>query len=258
MKKILWLLLILTLSTPAHSDKKATILVTIYPLASLVKMLVDPMAEVDVLQQSASCPHHFMLAPSMIENIKKANYLILIDRKFEVYLSNYLTLTQANIVEVADLIGFDSKVNNNFHFWVNRDYIKQILAALRDYFIAQEFNKDEILKNYTEALKRISEGQNNKLGSALFIGEGCKYLSTQSDYIEKIYGLRGYRELNNLIKTKKYKCIISDASSKINSVPGDYKKIILDIEDWDIGDVDLEDYIIEYLENINQKLETCY
>ncbi|MDX1917152.1 MAG: metal ABC transporter substrate-binding protein [Rickettsiaceae bacterium] len=244
--------------TNAFAATPKKVIVSIYPLASMVKMILGDSANVEVLQQTASCPHHFSLSPSRVKLIKNADYLILIDKQFEDYLSKYQESSRANIIQITELINFDRSGSSNYHFWTNIDYIKKILAGLKDYFIEQNFDKREITRNYNESIDRVNQIKTQNLEYSLIIGESLKYLPSNGDYVEKIYGMKSLKNIKQMMNRKRYKCVVLDNENLVNLNSKIASIVRIDIEDWDIGDVDLEDYLFEYLENINQKLSVCH
>ncbi len=255
MKKYLLVLLLGSFIANTSQASVKKILVSIYPLGSLVKMIISSEAEVEVLQKQASCPHHYSIKPSQASMIKNSDYIIYIDSKFELYLGNYLALSQGKWLEIAKYIGSDVE---NFHFWIDKVYAIRILGALKEYFISEGFNAKILTQNYEEAVARISECAYPQVSNCIIAGESLAYIhKDNSIYVPRVNGLKSYNEIASKAKSNKYKCLIYDPSNNIGSLSNIIRTVALDIEDWDLGDIDISDYYIEYIENINNKIYEC-
>ncbi len=76
------IILLSCFSLSSFASNPPVIVVSIPPIASLVKTIVGDLAEVEIIQKISSCPHHSEIKPSSVSLIKKADYLVFIDNNF--------------------------------------------------------------------------------------------------------------------------------------------------------------------------------
>lgn len=257
----------------AKTKKKIT--VSIPPIASLTKMIVGDMAEVDILQKVASCPHHHSMKPSEISKIKEADYIVFISENFEVYLKNFLETTKAKKLSIDLALprihgsrgkeardDISGELRKNYHFWLDIDIALSILESVKNYFEQEGFDSNDLNKNYIKAKKEISKLKHNlKLQNAIIVGESLYYLTPDDapkiKYFEKIPGFKMYHKLEQIVKEEKPSCLIYDGDNRLDSLL-DYTDLIeLDIEDWNYQNKDLKSYYIHYINSIYDEIKFC-
>lgn len=241
-------------------DKKK-VLVSIPPVASLIKMIVGDLAEVDILQKVASCPHHHSMKPSEVSKIKEADYIVFISENFEVYLKNFLETSKAKklAIDHSKKINID---NQNYHFWLDIDIALSILKSAKNYFEEEGFDSETLKKNYTKSKEEILKLKSKiKLQNVIIVGESLYYLADKKDdeikYFDKISGFKMYNELEQIVKSEKPICIIYDGNNKLDSLLQYSDLVELDIEDWEYKNQDLKSYYIHYINSIYDEIKFC-
>lgn len=262
MKKIIAILL-LCFNSPCFANNKPKILVSIPPVASLVKMVTGDLADVNIIQKSSSCPHHTHLKPSEAFAIKNANYIILIDNKFEASIAKYVKDSKATKIYISSFNNLRLE-NNNFHIWVDLSNAKIILFNIKEIMTKNGFNKKALEANYEMAIKKIDDvGPLNEKTKSMFIGESLYYLYPKGkmDYFEinSNPSIKKLLELKDHADKHKKLCIYHDENIKPNTLANFFnKKIVqLDIENWDTTNTDLENLFINYMKEIYKNLDLC-
>ncbi|MDX1924785.1 MAG: zinc ABC transporter substrate-binding protein [Rickettsiaceae bacterium] len=251
-KKFTLIFCLLNFSAEVLASQKRVI-ASLKPIASIAKMLLGDLAEIDVIQKTSSCPHHYSIKPSQIQMIKNADYLIFIDPKFELYLQQFINQENTKLLILSS---YPKPLDHNFHFWVDIDIMLKILSGLRDYFIDQGFDEKAINSNYVDAKDRIKSIKTPDLKGSIIAGDSLRYLSGQNtQFFSDIKSLKAINEIKNASYTKK--CIVFDPANDLSSMEISTKLVEIDIEDWDIGDVELEDYFVEYMSLIFEKASLC-
>lgn len=139
-------------------QKKMKILVSIEPIALIVRDLVGEQADVQVLVTGAASPHHYSLAPSQLQQFNAADLIIWIDPNFEFFMAKIMTQLSSDKAVVMQLSTLDDivwtqkhndgskfhedKIHKNqghehdgehdFHLWLNPANIKIIAKNIQN------------------------------------------------------------------------------------------------------------------------------
>jgi len=92
MKKLIYaLMMCVTLTCNADTEpKKLDVLVTINPIYSLAKKITGNKANLSLLITSAQSPHDYHLSPKNLHAMQNADAIVMVDSKFETFLSTYI------------------------------------------------------------------------------------------------------------------------------------------------------------------------
>lgn len=88
-------------------QKKMKILVSIEPIALIVRDLVGEQADVQTLVTGAASPHHYSLAPSQLQQFNTADLIIWIDPNFEFFMAKMMTQLSPDKTTVMQLSTLD-------------------------------------------------------------------------------------------------------------------------------------------------------
>jgi zinc transport system substrate-binding protein len=107
MKKFLLALILLSTQIASAHTGKLNILVSINPIYSLVKNVVQDSDISDLLVNPNISPHHYQLKPSDIRKIQQADLIFIVDKNFETFLANYISKNnlKAKIIELSHSSG---------------------------------------------------------------------------------------------------------------------------------------------------------
>lgn len=160
-KSFLLLILLLHHNLAASvQERKISILATIMPVASLIKAVGGERVEVDILQASGDCPHHYHLKPSDLAKIEAAGVIIGISEEFEEYLqpiinkfprTKIITLTTAQLPRIIIASG-----KTNWHIWLDLQNSQRIIESIADY-LSQLYpnDKDYFAHNAQSAIAKL-------------------------------------------------------------------------------------------------------
>ncbi len=263
MKKFLIILFFSLFSLQSLANGKPNIIISIAPLASLVKMITGDLAHVDLIQKTSSCPHHFHLKPSDISKIQNADFLFLIDEKFESSIAKYSQKTHGRKIVISEFNNLSIK-DNNFHIWLDINNALVILENIKDLMIEAGLDKDILNKNYLasiESIKHIKMVKPKK--DTLILGESLSYLANEEENSFKLHSalsIKKLQELKSYINTHNINCVIREPGIKENMLKNFYdgKLIELDAENWGVKNSDLQQLYKNYMEEIYRKIDLCY
>lgn len=153
-------------------QQKMKILVSIEPIALIVRDLVGERADVQTLITGAASPHHYSLAPSQLQQLNEADLILWVDPHFEFFMAKVieqLTSDKTRVMQLSALDGIawpkkhrggdtrhdESKTSkyqshehagdHDFHLWLNPDNVKVIAKNIQHMLNeAQRVNKQEI------------------------------------------------------------------------------------------------------------------
>ena len=263
MKKFLTLLFFSLFSLQVLADGKPNIVISIAPLASLVKMVTGDLAYVNVIQKTGSCPHHFHLKPSDIFKIQNADFLFLIDEKFESSIAKYSKKTLGKKIIISEFKNLHIK-DHNFHLWLDINNALVILENIKNLMIEAGLDKEILNQNYLASIDSIKHIKIVKPAKdTLILGESLSYLTNEEENSFKLHSalsLKRLQELKSYIKTHNINCIIRDPEIKENMITNFYngKLIELDAENWELKNSDLHELYQNYMEEIYRKIALCY
>ena len=264
MKKIFSFILLLFISVPvAGAYKKYKILTTIAPIASLVKMVTGELVDVEVIQKSGSCPHHFHLKPSEVFSIKNANFLVLVDEKFESHIAKYAKNSTAKLITISKFQNLRIE-NNNFHIWLDINNAKVILDNIKNIMIEAGLSKKTLENNYIIAIRNLENLHIPKIGKeSMILGESLHYLTSKKE--DKFFNIShnlSFKKLEILklyLKENNIKCLVIDPDIKEKLVRKFYsgELIEIDAENWLVSHIKLEDFYNNYMHEILKKIAPC-
>lgn len=221
---------------------------SIRPLQSIIANLTKNInAPIDLIIDNNESLHNYHLKPTKVRSLHDADYLIIIDKNFEVFLNKILNnLKGKKIIEVATLPGIQlihgGKCDHHehdhddehdhamldYHIWLDIDNVKAISNGLVKILSKQNPDKEEIYQNnLSEFLSKLEELDKNikhKLANA----KNKNFIVTHNayQYFIKRYGLKtpeaitidhdhniGAKTFLNLqesIKNNKVKCIFEE------------------------------------------------
>lgn len=84
-------------------QQKMNILVSIEPIALIVRDLVGESANVQPLITGAASPHHYSLKPSQLQQLSEADLILWIDPHFEFFMAKMMTQLASNKTRVMQL-----------------------------------------------------------------------------------------------------------------------------------------------------------
>ncbi|MDX2050408.1 MAG: zinc ABC transporter substrate-binding protein [Rickettsiaceae bacterium] len=248
-------------SSYGQYSPKPLVAVSLPPIASLVKKILGDIAEIEVIQNSSTCPHHHSLKYRDVQKIKGADYIVYIDDSFEKYLAFYLKDTKAKKIPLTKLGHFNIN-GSNHHYWVNKEFVIMIMQTIADYFVKQGFDKQIIDANFVEAKTKLSQLTLNDNLNVVLVGYSLEYLyidlnTKNKKYLPSVHSIKKVKKLESAISDST-KCVIFDSDNIINSASIKSKKLQLDIEDWgSFSKIPLEDYYFQYLSTIYKQINIC-
>lgn len=247
MFRIIFILFFIPTSLLAHEQK---ILASIKPLQSIIANLTKNLNnQVDLIIDNNESLHNYHLKPTKMKNLYSADYLIIIDRDFELFLNKILTnLKDKKIIEVAKLPGvqlIDAEEcdhhdheheeehhhhhsMHDYHIWLDIDNVKSIAKELVKIFIQQDKNKEKIYQaNLAEFLIKLDELDKN-IKTKLMNLKGKNFIVTHNAYQYFVnrynlenpkaitidhdhnIGAKTFLELQKAIKSNKVECIFEE------------------------------------------------
>ncbi len=183
------------------ADEKPMILVDIPPVYHLVKAIVDDKADVEILLDPDFSAHHFSLAPSQVQKIENADYIMGIGSNF---LPN-LVKSARNVNENSDHIYFyyDDVIENSNqpidnpddpHYWLSPDE----LLNMQRYFADRLLENSELAPvNFVPHLA-VGHVQMPKPNAALSQPRPLIASHEAFDYFEKSFGMESYGALSDI------------------------------------------------------------
>lgn len=249
---------------------KPKIVVSTKPIASLVAMLIADEAEVQVIANSNSCPHHYHAKPSDLALVKNANIVIYIDEQFDGFASN-LMKNSKKIIKISKFNSLKLITNNghnNWHFWLDLSNIKILLNEFSKILIQEFPHLEQNIKSnlYTslELIRGLATIKNSILTNIeeiILLDESVEYYFSGINF-SKFYksnqkSLRYFDELKKTIGDSKSKCLVLGIEQNAEF----YKKfstniIQIDSEIWQ-SSINLKDLFYSEYIRITRQLEQC-
>ena len=182
--KIILLILILLANT-SYAEKPKIVTSTI-PLAIITKMITGDLFDINIIQTSKGCPHHYQMKPSDKNKAENANILIYIDDNFDNVASLLFAKSKRHVIKISDMKSLDFIGNNgqkNWHFWLSLENILAYENELSGILIKSfpEF-KAKILSNKDHAEAQILELAKKKnqilkdLGELVLLSDSLEHL----------------------------------------------------------------------------------
>ena len=139
-------------------QQKMKILVSIEPIALIVRDLVGESADVQTLVKGAASPHHYSLVPSQLQQFNTADLIIWIDPHFEFFMAKMMTQLRSDKTRVMQLSTLDGMTwpekhngedtehranktstdqdhdhdgDHDFHLWLNPENVKVIVKNMQ-------------------------------------------------------------------------------------------------------------------------------
>lgn len=142
--------------------QKMKIVVSIEPLAIIVRDLVGAQAEVETLAVGAASPHHYALSPSQLQQLYDADLIVWIDPHFEFFMAKIMAkegLKKNKVLQVSDFTDMSwpemfegentghhhegHEEDHDFHFWLNPNNVK-VLAKNVEQRLKQKTEKNRL------------------------------------------------------------------------------------------------------------------
>jgi zinc transport system substrate-binding protein len=265
---------------------KPKIIVSITPLAAIIKMLVDDEGDVMILNSKQGCPHHYHMRPSDRQKILNSDIIIYIDDGFDGYFKNILKSYNGKIIKISGL-NLDNifKVNGktNWHFWLELDAVQLILSKIKNILI-KEYNRSNHLKitntkfdplkledNYLKTAQLIADLKQqktsaiNRIEKAIVLSDSLEHFFKSSQNIiyntKSTKSLRAISDLESSIKKHNPTCLIIDNATNQKI----YNKFILPIvalhsENWASKNslIESNQYFPNEYIKLLKKLELCH
>lgn len=138
-------------------QQKINILVSIEPIALIVRDLVGERANVQALITGAASPHHYSLTPSQLQQLREADLIVWVDPHFEFFMAKMmaqLTSDKTHVIQLSTLSDLrwpkqhsdintkhdegkafksqrhDHDGDHDFHLWLNPANVKVIVKNL--------------------------------------------------------------------------------------------------------------------------------
>jgi len=128
-------------------QKKMKILVSIEPIALIIRDLVGEHADVEALVAGAASPHHYSLAPSQLQQLNSADLIIWIDPHFEFFMAKVMVQLMSSgkrVMQLSTLDGItwpekyrdhsaahDHDGDHDFHLWLNPENVKVVAKNIQ-------------------------------------------------------------------------------------------------------------------------------
>lgn len=212
--------------------------------------------QVDLILDKNESLHNYQLTPGKILSIHKHNFIIIIDKEFEIFFNKVSKNLDTNhhIIEVAKLPGILLQENteehehdehdehhhhNNlldYHFWLDTDLVKIMAQELVKIFIskfpanAEQYTRN--LNNFIDKLDVLDKAIHDKITST----QGKNFIVTHNayQYFIKKYklnepksisldhdyniGARSFVNIQNSIKDNKISCIFEEPQFDSNII----------------------------------------
>ena len=267
-KILINLMIMLVSAMPAYG--KATqpkIVVSTTPVASLVKMLVGPNAEVIALNNTAGCPHHYHGRPSDQQKIQTADMVIYINERFDGYMAKMTEHYHGVKFKISDIstINLTAGGTTNWHFWLDPDkailFQTALLAQIQQTFpqiapaIAPRF--DLVIAKMQE-LKKLRQHAMQNITRVILLTDSLEHLFNQTNieviksYKRENSSLKYLSDLTKIIKQHPSTCLVLDQSQDPKLYDRFHRQIaVADGENWLADQVREELFSTKYREIIN-------
>ena len=275
------LLTCLIFSVPTHAQAKAitdkeptkahTILVSVHPMALLVKS-AWPQLSVSSLVSANQSPHDFVLKPSDMQRIAKADAVVWMGKDFEPYLTKVLRgQTQ---IDASQVLEDKPKVHDHHghgvhdpHLWLDPSNILNMILLIKDRLSLPEPSK--FLKNYkTWQQKAVLElSPHQEKGFVSFHDAfhdwvdvfKLNQLAVVTNNPEKPVGTRHVIKVRNILASGKAKCLFVEPQFKSRIVPKLHKGLDIQVikidpmaSAYSISDAQFIGFYQELLSNFTQ------
>lgn len=261
-KKYIFIFLILFNSQALAKQK---IYASIPPLAGLVKMISGDVFDVDVIQKKSSCPHHYYLKPSEVNNLHSADLVIVFSKKFEKEIYKTSEKLDLKTIEIMNFKEFSNLKNN--HIWLSNNNSKIIVKNLSELLINMASSKkdvEKVIKNTKNTLEILDNLKQQKTEEKVaFVGHSMFYLkddiTNNNIFIKRYSSLKKLSAITKKVNKFNPSCVIYDDSVDESYIEKFYngKSVSLDVENWqDYSNLDI--YFVKYMENIYSSINKCY
>ena len=224
------LLLILLLLLPCIAEAKLKVVASITPLASLVAMVAGNIAEVSVITQTESCPHHYALKPSDLKKIQGADAVIYLSDDFDHFAGLLAQKSNATVIKIADVRGLEL-LEHNWHLWLLPENARIIAEHIEG--VLEKISPENALllqNNLKEAVAKLEALERERLKA---LGSGTKFilLTDSAEYLfkgtqaQRLYPKSDYstlQELNALKNSDHSACYVISTDQDL----GRYRSIL--------------------------------
>ncbi|MDC0864736.1 zinc ABC transporter substrate-binding protein [Rickettsiaceae bacterium] len=248
--KIIFLFLVISANFSSFASKPK-IVASITPIASIVSMLVKDIADIETIDVSSGCPHHYQMRPSDKAKINNANIFIYLDEGFDGFAAKLTSNFHGRVIKISDLktvnfLGRNGKIN--WHFWLDLKNVLNLQEEISDILLTEFPNsKDVILANKTKSQKqiydliKIKQEALGNINNLVVLTDSLEHflLDINNGYnIKDVYqkqnaSLKNISKLESELKLSSTRCIVIDSSQNIELYEKFNKKIVqIDSENW--------------------------
>lgn len=228
---------------------KPKVITSITPIASILKMIIGDIVDIEAVNITSGCPHHYRLRPSDKEKVKNADVAIYIDDHFDGFFPKVLNDFSGKKIKISEMLSINFKDDSgqkNWHFWLDLDNVLVFQKELSKIFInIFPEHKENIESHLAIAEKKIHSIKSLKT-KELYGIKGLVILSDSLEHffknsginIVKLYqssnnSLRSMNLLEKTVTSDNTKCLVIDLEQNINLYGRFNKPIIqLDSENW--------------------------
>lgn len=262
-------------SSEAKDKPKFQIVTTTAAFGSLVKSVAGDEAEVHILHNSDSCPHHMDIKPSQLKLIEHADLVVYIDDEFETIISKIRHHVKGELIKISLTPGLRI-IKGNWHIWLDLNNAKLFCNEIAERLAKHNFNKEILTKNLDKIYRELDDINNSYNGlfnsnsdttkvNLLVVSNSLAYLLPENNYISHFpftnnASLKQKNLLEETILKVKPKCIIKDSglNKKLLNVNGvDLKIVTINSENWHINPTLDQVYQNNFIDIVKQ-LSHCF
>ena len=249
LQRILFSLLLLV-SLPLRAADAPHVVVTIAPLHSLVVGVMAGVAEPDLLIKGASSPHGYMLKPSQLESLQRADLVVWSGESIESFLPRTLRSLSSNtqVMKLAALPGMvllpsrsggiwgeEEEEHHDHHeggvdghLWLDPENARAIVKAVSEALTKIDSSHAAIYSHNSEALLHRLDQLSQELDRQLTPVRNAPYLVFHDSYHyfearyhlnaagaisvdpERKPGARRLHELTSMVQQRQVRCVFSE------------------------------------------------
>jgi zinc transport system substrate-binding protein len=293
----LFILIIIIFNIQHIYAAEINIVTSIKPLQSLISSITKDLANVELIVNQNSSPHHYNLKPSDLKHIAKADLVFFISDDLEYFMHKYASSDDKKFISLMNNNKISLLHNNQDkdahhghdhghhhfidpHIWLSPKNAIAIIEIALDKIIELDIkNKEIYIKNASKAIDEINKVDVElKDATKHYQSDSFIALHDSLNYFANYYNLNYHKinspshdtpmtlqqlkDLENIIVKQNIKCIIKESyinNNHINKLSEKYNINIVDI-DTEYGEEIHSKYIniyISLIKNIATDLATC-
>ncbi len=152
---------------------KPVIGVSIFPLASLTRQLVDDWADVVTLLPADASPHNVELNADQVRELNRANLLVVVGSGLDPWAEQAAAATRRSglkIVRTADMAPDSARDPANNHLWldpvITREFVARLAEQLEQQYPAHAEQIRQAAKSLDGDLKQLDDDYRRELSAA--------------------------------------------------------------------------------------------